>query len=76
MIKKLIGSAAKIRQGRAWHCGVERKVHHWRELAKVTKEQAGATTKQCVGVMRKHLTKTLIHLAKNLSSHHGHFVND
>ena len=47
MIKKLIGSAAKIRQGRAWHCGVDRKVHHWKELAKVTKEQPSNSALCC-----------------------------
>ena len=76
MIKKLIGSAAKIRQGRARHCGIEGKIHHGRQLTKVPKEQAGTASEQCVSTMGKPLAKTLVDLSKDLSPYHRHLIYD
>ena len=76
MVEQLIGTAAKIRQGRPRHCSVEGEIHHRWELAKVSEEQAGAASKEYVSSMGKHLTKTLVHLTESFPSHHRHFVND
>ena len=76
MVKALVGGTAKVRQSRAWHSGVEGQIHYRRELTKVSKQQARAASEYHIGLMRKHLSQTLVNLAKHLSSNHGHLIND
>ena len=76
MIKELICCAALVRERCARHYGVERQIHHWRQLAKISKKQAGAPSKQLISSVWKQLSQPAVDLSKEFPSHHGHLVDD
>ena len=70
LVECLVGSSSLVRELRARVSGVERKIHDWRKLAKISKEKAGATSKHFLGVVREGLEKTSVDLAKGLPPYH------
>ena len=45
-------------------------------VAKVSKQAAGAASKQLISMVREHLMAKLVNFTKHLSSNHGYLIND
>ena len=70
LLEGLVGFSPLVRELSTRVSGVERKVHDWRELAEISEEKAGASSKHLLGMVWESLAKASVYLAKCLPPHH------
>ena len=63
----LVCSTPKVSNGWPGYSRVEKDVHNWRELTKVTHKQTGAPSQSLTSTVWESLTKPLVNLSKELN---------